>query len=94
MNVIGNVVFSEWPTWWKNFVYSERALENIVNVIVLWLILRVNYNKYICLCGCCHKCIGKCCFKNMDTINMVDNPYEDMELRDNSRTDTLDLVIN
>ena len=63
---------------WKDLMYSIRALENLVNIIVLWLVLRINYNKYIRLCGPCHKCIGKCCFKN--THHVMDNPY--FELKD------------
>ena len=55
--------------------YSIRAFENISNVIILWLMLRINYDKYICLCGCCHRCIGRCCFKNIDTKAISDNPY-------------------
>ena len=70
------VIANAWRhTGFKDFVYSTRSLENIMNVTVLWLVLRANYNKYICLCGCCHKCIGKCCFKNMDSKAICDNPY-------------------
>eukprot|EP01084_Bolivina_argentea_P180782 312325_1 len=36
--------------------YSLRAVENITNVLVLWLVLRINYGKYICVCKYCHLC--------------------------------------
>ena len=79
MNVVGNTTNFLTQTWWTNLVYSVRALENVVNVLVLWLVLRVNYNRYIFLCGCCHKCIGKCCFKGSDTSTIIDNPYFELE---------------
>ena len=44
-------------------------------VLILWLLLRVNYDKYICLCKGCHICIAKCCFKEVDIDKIVDNPY-------------------
>ena len=56
--------------------YSVRAFENVINVTILWLILRVNYSKYIGLCNCCHKCIGKCCFKNIDYNPAINNAYQ------------------
>ena len=61
--------------WYAFLLYSIRALENIVNVVVLWLILRVNYGKYIGLCGYCHNCVAKCCFKNIDSKIVSENPY-------------------
>ena len=36
---------------WINGMYCVRAIENTVNVIVLWLVLRINYKKYICFCS-------------------------------------------
>ena len=65
--------------WFLYIVYSMRSLENVTNILVLWLVLRVNYEKYICLCKPCHKCIGKCCFKNVDTRIMVENPYFELD---------------
>ena len=72
------------PSWFEYGKYCIRTLENITNVLVLWLILRINYNKYICLCRWCHQCIGSCCFKNLYSVIMIDNPY--FELQDNNRT--------
>ena len=43
--------------------FTIRAIENMINIVILWLILRVNNNKYICLCKCWHKCILKYCMK-------------------------------
>ena len=60
---------------WTCEIYSIRAFENIVNIIVLWLVLRINYDKYICLCGCCHRCIGKCCYRDIASNVISDNPY-------------------
>ena len=52
--------------------------EVTVNVLVLWLILRVNYDKYICLCKCCHIGVAKCCIKNVDGTRVVQNPYYEL----------------
>ena len=75
----GAIVDAWANTRFKNLGYSVRAFENILNVIVLWLLLSINYSKYICLCRCCHQCIGKCCFKNIDSRNMVKNPYLELD---------------
>ena len=55
-----------------------QTLECAINVMVLWLILRKNYNKYICLCKHCHSCISRCCFENVDNKRIVENPYSDL----------------
>ena len=55
----GNATNSFIYSWYKQFAFSVRALENLVNIAVLWLVLRINYDKYICLCGSCHRCMGK-----------------------------------
>eukprot|EP01084_Bolivina_argentea_P308797 534052_1 len=54
-------------------IYILRAAECVTNVFVLWLILRINYNKYICCCKSCHFCIGKCCM-NIHGDPII-NPY-------------------
>ena len=62
---------------------STQTLECTVNVIVSWLVLRINYDKYIYLCKSCHICMIRCCFKDMN-INMkksVDNPYDLLDKR-------------
>eukprot|EP01084_Bolivina_argentea_P135124 238162_1 len=53
--------------------YSARAIQTVATVVVLCLVLRINYNKYICLCKSCHLSIGKCCFKRRKIT--LDNPY-------------------
>eukprot|EP01084_Bolivina_argentea_P259547 437951_1 len=40
--------------------YCSRAIETITNICVLWLILQINYDKYINLCKCCHLCVARC----------------------------------
>ena len=57
------------------------AMECTTNVLVLWLILRINYDKYICFCLRCHLCIAKCCFKSVDEKAVVDNPYRELLLQ-------------
>eukprot|EP01084_Bolivina_argentea_P180779 312321_1 len=58
-------------------IYSLRAVENITNVLVLWLVLRINYDKYICICRYCHVCTGKCCMKNKNVS--LENPYVSLQ---------------
>ena len=58
--------------------YSLRALENMINIIVLWLVLKISYDKYICFCKCCHLCVARCCMKDttkFDSTTTVNNPY-------------------
>ena len=54
-------------------LYGMRELEVTMNVIVLWLVLNINYDKYIRFCKCCHLCVSKCCIKNNQ--NPLQNPY-------------------
>ena len=68
--------FTVWTSYCLS--YMARAIETVVNVLVLWLILRVNYGKYIGLCKCCHICCGKCCFKNVDSMTVSSNPYKQL----------------
>lgn len=55
--------------------YGVRAIENITNVSILCLVLRVNYSVYMGLCRCCHACVGKCCFRSIDSDSVMKNPY-------------------
>ena len=57
-----------------------QSLEGIINVLVLWLLLRKNYDIYIRLCRCCHISCAKCCFKNVDSRKIVENPYKKLPL--------------
>eukprot|EP00483_Globobulimina_turgida_P011456 UN11478 len=58
--------------------YMLRGLENVTNVLVLWLVLRINYDEYICFCKYCHFCVTRCCFKQIDTDTAI-NPYRRLE---------------
>eukprot|EP01084_Bolivina_argentea_P221048 374497_1 len=57
--------------------YGGRSTEIMVDILVLWLVLRINYNQYICLCKHCHLGVSKCCFKQEHDIS---NPYHLIEL--------------
>ena len=41
--------------------YTVRSFENLTNIIILWLALKVNNDKYVYLCKCWHLCILNCC---------------------------------
>ena len=43
--------------------YTGRAITNAINIVILWLALKLNNDKYIYLCKCWHKCILKYCMK-------------------------------
>ena len=54
--------------------HCMRSVENTINVIILWLVLEVNSDKYVCLCKCCHSCILKNCMK--EDPNMIGEGFE------------------
>eukprot|EP01084_Bolivina_argentea_P194808 334331_1 len=56
--------------------YSMRTLENISTIFILWLTLRMNKKKYICLCKCWHVLAYKYYLKSnelSDKISIHDN---------------------
>eukprot|EP01084_Bolivina_argentea_P252141 423152_1 len=57
--------------------YSLRTLESFTNIIVLWLVLPISYDKYICICKYCHLGAFKCCMRNR-TVSL-NNPYHQLE---------------
>ena len=57
--------------------YLVRTVENGMTILILWLVLKINYNQYICICKYCHICIGKCYIKEETTVN--GNPYRELE---------------
>eukprot|EP01084_Bolivina_argentea_P276728 472246_1 len=65
----------EWDIPYVTRTFSMRALECFINVLVLWLILQINYNKYICLCRRCHLCVARCLYKRNIDESVVENPY-------------------
>ena len=79
MTLVYGQFLQDWTIWAVYILsYTIRSIENMINVVILWLILRINYNKYIKLCKCCHICIGKCCFKNIDSSTAIQNPYREL----------------
>ena len=51
-----------------------RAIENVFNVIILWLVIRINNDKYLFLCKCWHICILRYCMKEDPYI--IDEGFE------------------
>eukprot|EP01084_Bolivina_argentea_P003010 5621_1 len=49
----------------KGFIreYTARSIENLINIVILWLVLQINNEKYVKVCGCWHECILKYCMK-------------------------------
>ena len=48
--------------------YTSRAIDNTITITVLWLLLRVNNDKYVRVCKCWHICILKNCMKQNPNI--------------------------
>eukprot|EP01084_Bolivina_argentea_P090593 163203_1 len=63
------------------FPHILRSLENVINVLVLWLILQINHKQYIRCCKYCHFCVSKCCIKNKE-LRFRDpyHPMQDLEI--------------
>eukprot|EP01084_Bolivina_argentea_P311196 538635_1 len=59
---------------------GTRAMQNMASILAIWLVLRINYNKYICLCKYCHVGVAKCCTKATNNESVVlDNPYHQLQ---------------
>eukprot|EP01084_Bolivina_argentea_P011076 20701_1 len=63
----------------KIISYSLRALETTTNVLVLWLVLRINHRKYVYLCKCCHICAAKHMLKNSNSNTAINGPYHRLD---------------
>ena len=72
LSVLHSELSKDGYTW---IMRTSQAIEVNINIIVLWLILRRNHTKYIRLCKLCHICIGKCCFENVDDMELMEDPY-------------------
>ncbi len=55
--------------------YTGRTIENVFNVIILWLLIKINNDKYVFLCKCWHICILRYCIK--DKSNVYGEGFED-----------------
>ena len=78
--IILNTYFGGSETFTANMnIIGTQVLEATVVVVILWLILRANYAKYMRLCRCCHICVTKCCFKTANMEELIVNPYEAIE---------------
>lgn len=58
--------------------YVVRSIEIWVNVLILWLVLNINYQRYLNCCKYLHLYIAKCCVKNNE--NPLKNPYQQLKL--------------
>ena len=75
---IYDLIFNVHRTIQSMFIntYIIRCVENAINVLILWLVLKINYNQYICICKYCHLCIGKCCIKQEPIVK--ENSYQEL----------------
>ena len=48
--------------------YTARSVENTINIVILWLVLTVNNDKYVRLCNCWHRFVLKYCMKEDPSI--------------------------
>eukprot|EP01084_Bolivina_argentea_P143327 251729_1 len=73
-------------------LFSARALENLVNALVLWLMLAINLKLYFKLCGICHTKMQNCCkicisSKIMFGANVHSNIFTEKSVNSTVRTD-------
>ena len=78
-----SVILNSYFGGWDNFVADmtmnvTQVTEAFVMIFVLWLLLRVNYSRYIKLCKYCHIGVARCCFNNIDTMKLVDDTYQEL----------------
>ena len=59
-------------------IYSVRSVENAVNIIILWLVLKINSDKYVSLCKCWHVCLLRYCMK--EDPNMIREGFGEKSL--------------
>ena len=59
--------------------YSLRTMECMIKILILWLSLRISYDKYIKLCKCCHLGAVRCCTRNEKSSSSLDNPYHQLQ---------------
>ena len=91
-------------SWSGNFGFSRRlivrwtvrAIASSVNIILLWLVLRINNDKYICLCKCVHSCVLKNCMR--EDPNIIREGFADVNEMSNlfsndERIEGHDLVV-
>lgn len=86
--IITNQLFFIWVmafTWYDTkytlfaviIAYGVRSFEIFINVIILWLVLNINYGRYIHCCRCPHVFIAQCCVQNNEMP--LQNPYRELE---------------
>lgn len=56
--------------------YMVRTFEVVINILVLWLIININHDKYIRVCKYYHICCARCLSKHND--KPLANPYQRM----------------
>ena len=48
------------------YTYLFRSVENMANIIVLFLSVKINHHYYHRICGSCHKGIKICCINDTE----------------------------
>ena len=73
--------------------YLCRAVGNTVSILILWLVLSINNDKYICLCKCVHSCTSKYCFR--EDANMIREGFvnEDRHYKISDKIEGINLVV-
>ena len=56
--------------------YMVRAFEVSANILVLWLVININHDKYISFCKYCHVCCANCL--SPENAEPLENPYHRM----------------
>ena len=97
--IITNQFFFVWImafSWYDNpkymlftliIAYCVRSMEICINIIVLWLVLNINYRRYIYCCRCPHIFVAQCCVKSNEKA--LQNPYQQLESRSMAGTSAM-----
>ena len=76
--------------------YTARSVENLINIIILWLVLKINNDKYVYLCKCWHSFILKYCMKedpNNIREGFVVDEDETREMFDKNKVEGKNLIV-
>ena len=67
-------------------IYMTRSVQLMINTVILWLVLKINNDRYVKICKCAHSCILKYCMKedpNMIREGFVVEQHEQNLLQSN-----------
>lgn len=80
-----NVSLLTW-TQFSLICFIFRAVEALINCIVLYLAFVFNENEYIVCCACCHQCLNTLCTKCVATMSIKHTMVHDRVYHDHGNS--------